>query len=60
MESDKRYYFRRAAEERTAALRAITPQAREWHAKLASDFADRATHCPAPSAQAFLAVALSA
>ncbi len=42
MESNQRYYMRRAAEERTAAHRAITPQAREWHAKLAQDFAQRA------------------
>jgi hypothetical protein len=42
MESNQRFYMRRAAEERTAAHRAITPQAREWHAKLALDFAQRA------------------
>jgi hypothetical protein len=42
MESNQRYYLRRAAEERTAALRSMTPQAREWHAKLAHDFAIRA------------------
>ena len=42
MESNHRFYLRRAAEERTAAHRAITPQAREWHAKLAQDFAQRA------------------
>ena len=42
MESNQRFYLRRAAEERTAAHRAITPQAREWHAKLAQDFAQRA------------------
>ena len=42
MESNQRFYLRRAAEERTAAHRAITPQAREWHAKLAQDFARRA------------------
>ena len=42
MESNHRFYMRRAAEERTAAHRAMTPQAREWHAKLASDFAARA------------------
>ncbi len=42
MESNLRYYMRRAAEERTAAHRAVTPQAREWHAKLAQDFAQRA------------------
>ena len=60
MESDQRYYLRRAAEERTATLRAMTPQARDWHAKLATQFADRAAHCPPPSAQAFVKVALSA
>ena len=42
MESNQRFYLRRAAEERTAAHRAITPAAREWHAKLAQDFAQRA------------------
>jgi hypothetical protein len=42
MESNQRFYMRRAAEERTAAHRAITPQAREWHSKLAQDFARRA------------------
>ena len=48
MESNLRYYQRRAAEERTAARRAVTAQARDWHAKLAQDFASRAeTHQPA-------------
>lgn len=42
MESNTRYYRRRAAEERTAAQRAITEQARAWHSKLAQDFAQRA------------------
>lgn len=42
MESDQRFYTRRAAEERLAAHRAMTAAAREWHAKLASDFAARA------------------
>ena len=42
MESNYRFYLRRASEERTAAHRAITEQAREWHAKLAIDFAERA------------------
>ena len=42
MESNHRYYMRRAAEDRTAAMRAMTPQARDWHAKLAQDFAERA------------------
>lgn len=42
MESDQRYYLRRASEERTAALRSVTPQAHEWHSRLAADFAGRA------------------
>ena len=47
MESNQRFYLRRAAEERTAAIRAVTPQAREWHSKLAQDFARRAVECGA-------------
>ena len=43
MESNQRYYSRRAVEERMAAQRAVTEQARAWHAKLAADFAERAT-----------------
>ena len=50
MESNKRFYMRRAAEERTAAHRAMTEQARMWHAKLAADFADRAAASSAPLA----------
>ena len=42
MESNLRYYRRRAAEERMAAQRAITANAREWHASLAQQFAARA------------------
>ena len=42
MESNERYYRRRAFEERVAAQRAITDQAKAWHAKLAEDFAIRA------------------
>lgn len=42
MESNERYYRRRAIEERMAAQRAMTEQARAWHAKLAADFAERA------------------
>ena len=52
MVSNQRFYMRRAAEERTAALRAITPQAREWHAKLAQEFAQRALECGAVMAMA--------
>ena len=43
MESNERYYRRRAVEERMAAQRAMTETARAWHAKLAADFADRAS-----------------
>lgn len=43
MESNERYYRRRAIEERMAAQRAITETARAWHAKLAEDFAHRAS-----------------
>jgi len=42
MESNYRFYTRRASEERTAAQRAMTEQARTWHSKLAIDFAQRA------------------
>ncbi|CAA9529725.1 MAG: hypothetical protein AVDCRST_MAG31-2265 [uncultured Sphingomonas sp.] len=42
VESDQRFYFRRAAEERIAAQRAITESARQWHAQLAQQFAARA------------------
>ena len=42
MESNYRFYMRRASEERTAAHRAMTEQARIWHAKLAHEFAERA------------------
>lgn len=42
MESDFRYYSRRASEERRRALSAITPAARERHRELAAMFASRA------------------
>lgn len=45
VESNQRFYFRRAAEERLAAQRAITNAAREWHAKLAQQFAAKAAEC---------------
>lgn len=45
MESNERYYRRRAVEERIAAQRALSEAARSWHAKLAQDFADRASAC---------------
>lgn len=38
MESDCRYYARRAAQERMAAQRAMTDDARAWHKQLAEDF----------------------
>jgi hypothetical protein len=42
VESNERYYRRRAVEERIAAQRAVTETARQWHSKLAQDFAERA------------------
>ena len=47
MESNERYYRRRAVEERMAAQRAVTEQAKAWHAKLAEDFAARYVECTA-------------
>lgn len=43
MELNAFYYRRRAVEERMAAQRAMTETARAWHAKLAEDFAARAS-----------------
>jgi hypothetical protein len=45
VESNERYYRRRAVEERMAAQRAVTETARAWHSKLAQDFAERASTC---------------
>lgn len=47
MESNERYYRRRAVEERLAAQRAMTEAARTWHSKLAEDFATRAVDATA-------------
>jgi hypothetical protein len=41
MESDHRYYWRRAAEEIAAASRAITPAARQRHQQLALTYVRR-------------------
>jgi hypothetical protein len=43
MESDHRYYTRRAAEEQRRARHAITAEARERHHELASLFALKAS-----------------
>jgi len=48
VESNERYYRRRAVEERMAAQRAVTETARAWHAKLAEDFAIRAAAATTP------------
>jgi hypothetical protein len=45
VESNQRYYHRRAVEERLAAQRSMTEAAREWHATLAQQFAARAMQC---------------
>ena len=42
MESDHRYYSRRADEERRRALHALTPEAKERHMELAALFASKA------------------
>ena len=42
MESDYRYYCRRAAEEKRAAARALTSAARERHRELATLFSLKA------------------
>ena len=42
MESDRRYYSRRAAKETMAAARAVTARAQAWHKQLAEDFMRRA------------------
>lgn len=57
MESNERYYKRRAIEERIAAQRAITDQAKAWHAKLAEDFAARATDSTAAASASSAATA---
>jgi len=46
MESDFRYYTRRAAEERGRAQRAVTDAARERHLELAQIFAVKAAQYP--------------
>ena len=50
MESNLLYYRRRAIEERMAAQRSVSETARAWHAKLAEDFAQRASVCTPVSA----------
>jgi hypothetical protein len=42
MESNGRYYARRAVQEASAAARALTPEARAWHRHLAETFRQRA------------------
>jgi hypothetical protein len=56
VESNERYYRRRAVEERMAAQRAMTDTARAWHAKLAEDFAQRASCCTAAAIGAGAAI----
>ena len=55
VESNERYYRRRAVEERMAAQRAMTDTARAWHAKLAEDFAQRAMTYTATCSQPAIA-----
>ncbi|MFN3944166.1 MAG: hypothetical protein ACK4K7_04470 [Allosphingosinicella sp.] len=55
MESDHRYYVRRAAEERRAAMRAVTPAARDRHQELAALFATKAEQRRQPGERQFAA-----
>ena len=50
METDIRYYRRRACEEMTAASRAVTPEARERRLELVGRYLDhlKALNAPAP------------
>jgi hypothetical protein len=52
MESDHRYYSRRAAEESLRARKAVTNAARERHLELASLFAMKAEQRPMENAVA--------
>jgi hypothetical protein len=45
MESNERYYARRAVEEMRAASRAVTPEARARRQLLAEMFMDKARQC---------------
>jgi hypothetical protein len=45
LESDFRYYQRRAASERQAAMRAVTPEARQRRMSLAVSYAVKAQEC---------------
>jgi hypothetical protein len=47
MESNSRYYQRRAGEELRAAARAVTPEARARRRALAESFASKAAECHA-------------
>jgi len=58
VESNERYYRRRAVEERMAAQRAVTETARAWHAKLAEDFAIRAATATAAACTTGVAVSV--
>ena len=60
MESNERYYRRRAVEERMAAQRAVTETARVWHAKLAQEFAERLSGCATATTTACTQTAISA
>jgi hypothetical protein len=51
MESNQRYYARRASEERRAAARAITPEAGARRLALAEMFARKADECGRIEAQ---------
>jgi N-acetyl-anhydromuramyl-L-alanine amidase AmpD len=59
VESNERYYRRRAVEERMAAQRAVTETARAWHSQLAESFAERAIACTSTSIGIGIGIAAS-
>jgi hypothetical protein len=60
VESNERYYRRRAVEERMKAQRAVTETARAWHAKLAQEFAERLSVCATTTTAACTQTVISA
>jgi len=60
VESNERYYRRRAVEERMAAQRAVTETARAWHSQLAESFAERAIACTSTSTSIGIGIGIAA
>ena len=54
MESNQRYYARRAVEELRAAARAVTPEAKARRQSLAEMFSNKAQQCQSEQASQFV------